>query len=48
MDPYDIIFHPYVTEKTMNIMERNNSLEFVVRRTADKQDINVLYALFLL
>ena len=36
MDPYKIIFHPYVTEKTMNFMERNNALEFVVKRNADK------------
>ena len=39
MDPYDIIFHPYVTEKTMNFMERNNALEFVVKRDADKNTI---------
>jgi large subunit ribosomal protein L23 len=38
-DPYDIIFHPYVTEKTMNFMENNNALEFVVRRTATKDQI---------
>ena len=39
MDPYDIILHPFVTEKTMNLMEKNNALEFVVRRNADKQVI---------
>ena len=39
MDPYDIIYHPYVTEKTMNFMEKNNALEFVVKRDADKQQI---------
>jgi large subunit ribosomal protein L23 len=39
MDPYDIIFHPFVTEKTMNFMEKNNALEFVVRRTASKKQI---------
>lgn len=39
MDPYDIIFHPYVTEKTMNLMEKNNALEFVVRRNANKKQI---------
>jgi large subunit ribosomal protein L23 len=39
MDPYKIIFHPYVTEKTMNFMEKNNALEFVVRRTAGKKQI---------
>jgi len=39
MDPYDIIYHPYVTEKTMNFMEKNNALEFVVKRDADKKTI---------
>ena len=39
MDPYKIIFHPYVTEKTMNFMEKNNALEFVVKRSADKKTI---------
>jgi large subunit ribosomal protein L23 len=39
MDPYDIIFHPYVTEKTMNFMDKNNALEFIVRRNADKNAI---------
>ena len=39
MDPYDIIFHPYVTEKTMNFMDKNNALEFLVRRNASKQII---------
>ncbi len=39
MDPYDIIYHPYVTEKTMNMMEKNNALELVVKRRANKQQI---------
>ncbi|MEM0466401.1 MAG: 50S ribosomal protein L23 [Candidatus Thermoplasmatota archaeon] len=39
MDPYDIILHPYVTEKTMQHMEKNNALEFIVRRTATKATI---------
>jgi large subunit ribosomal protein L23 len=39
MDPYQIIFHPFVTEKTMNFMEKNNALEFVVRRNATKTQI---------
>jgi len=39
MDPYDIIYHPFVTEKTMNFMEKNNALEFVVKRNANKQQI---------
>jgi len=39
MDPYKIVLHPYVTEKTMNLMEDNNALEFIVRRTANKHTI---------
>ena len=39
MDPYEIIYHPYVTEKTMNLMEKNNALEFVVKRSANKKTI---------
>jgi large subunit ribosomal protein L23 len=39
MDPYDIIYHPYVTEKTMNLMERKNALEFIVKRETSKQQI---------
>jgi len=39
MDPYKIIFHPYVTEKTMNHMEKNNALEFIVKRDANKEQI---------
>jgi len=39
MDPYDIIYHPYVTEKTMNMMEKENALELVVKRRANKQQI---------
>lgn len=38
-DPYQIVFHPSVTEKTMMIMDKNNSLEFIVRRTASKPQI---------
>jgi large subunit ribosomal protein L23 len=37
MDPYDIIYHPFVTEKTMNFMENCNSLEFVVKRNSNKK-----------
>jgi large subunit ribosomal protein L23 len=39
MDPYNIVYHPFVTEKTMNFMEKNNALEFVVKRDADKKQI---------
>ena len=37
--PYDVIIHPFVTEKTMAAMERENKLEFIVRREATKHAI---------
>ena len=37
--PHQFILHPMVTEKTMAQMDRNNSLEFLVRRTATKPQI---------
>lgn len=40
-DPYSIVFHPSVTEKTMMLMDKNNSLEFLVRRQATKPQIKV-------
>ena len=39
VDPYKVIIHPFVTEKTMFQMERENKLEFVIRRTASKTDV---------
>jgi large subunit ribosomal protein L23 len=47
IDPHAILLHPMVTEKTMSLMDRNNSLEFLVRRTADKGQIKAaIEALF--
>jgi large subunit ribosomal protein L23 len=40
-DPYSVVMHPYVTEKTMVLMEEQNKLEFVVARTANKKDIKL-------
>jgi large subunit ribosomal protein L23 len=37
--PNDILLHPIVTEKTMRLMDENNSLEFLVRRTANKAEV---------
>lgn len=37
--PYDVIIHPFVTEKTMAAMERENKLEFLVHRTSSKPAI---------
>lgn len=46
-DPYSVVFHPTVTEKTMMLMDKNNSLEFLVRRTATKPQIKqAIEALF--
>ena len=39
IDPHSVLLHPMVTEKTMMLMDRNNSLEFLVRRTSNKPDI---------
>ncbi len=39
MDPYDVIEHPYVTEKTLMLIEKNNALQFVVKMTANKKMI---------
>lgn len=36
---HDVILHPSVTEKTMFVMDQNNALEFIVRRTASKPQI---------
>jgi large subunit ribosomal protein L23 len=35
-DPYAVVLYPFVTEKSMGHMEKNNALEFMVRRTATK------------
>lgn len=37
--PYSVIIHPFVTEKTMAAMERENKIEFLVRRDASKPGI---------
>lgn len=39
MDPYEIIYHPWVTEKTQMNMEAENKLEFIVNRRATKTEI---------
>lgn len=44
---HSIILHPYVTEKTMFQIERENKLEFVVKRDASKEEIkNAVESLF--
>ncbi|MFP4001150.1 MAG: 50S ribosomal protein L23 [Thermoplasmata archaeon] len=37
--PHNIIYHPYVTEKTMMEMEEENKLEFIVDLDANKPQI---------
>lgn len=39
MNPYEIIIHPYITEKTMMLIEKNNSLEFITKMEANKRQI---------
>ena len=39
MDSYSIIIKPHVTEKTMNLIDANNEIAFVVRRSANKMQI---------
>lgn len=38
-DPYRVVLHPMVTEKTMFNMDKNNSLEFHVATDATKPEI---------
>lgn len=37
--PHEVLLHPIVTEKTMRLMDENNSLEFLVRRTSSKDEV---------
>ncbi|MFO8052113.1 MAG: 50S ribosomal protein L23 [Thermoplasmatota archaeon] len=37
--PHTILLHPYVTEKTLNLMENHNSLMFVVKEGSSKPQI---------
>ena len=39
MDSYSIIIKPHVTEKTMNLIDLNNEITFVVNRKAHKKQI---------
>ena len=51
MKPHDILLHPYVTEKTLNLMsgtpvqdsKDGNRIEFVVRRNATKPQIRAAF-----
>ena len=39
MNAYSIIIKPHVTEKTMNLIDRNNVITFVVNRESNKSQI---------
>jgi len=39
MDPYDVIKHPSSTEKSIRLMESENTLVFVVDIKANEEDI---------
>ena len=51
LTPHDILLHPYVTEKTLNLLSGTpaqdstdgNRIEFVVRRTATKPQIRAAF-----
>ncbi len=39
LDPYDIIINPFVTEKTMNRLDNENAVDFIVHMDATKPKI---------
>ncbi len=39
MDPYKVIRYPYLTEKSVSVMESKNELVFIVSRTSNKKEI---------
>jgi large subunit ribosomal protein L23 len=39
MDSYSVIVRPHVTEKTMNLIDQNNELTFVVNQKSTKKSI---------
>ena len=51
MKPHDVLLHPYVTEKTLNMLQGTpaqelkdgNRLEFLVRREATKDSIKAAF-----
>ncbi|MBN1897090.1 MAG: 50S ribosomal protein L23 [Candidatus Aenigmarchaeota archaeon] len=38
-DPWNVLVYPHLAEKSMNMVEFDNKLTFIVRRTATKKDI---------
>lgn len=43
MDPYAIIIKPHLTEKSMNAIDKNNELTFIVLRTSRKSEIKTAF-----
>ncbi|MHC1586766.1 MAG: 50S ribosomal protein L23 [Candidatus Hecatellaceae archaeon] len=39
LSPYEILRHPVITEKSVNIIETENKLVFIVDRRATKHDV---------
>jgi large subunit ribosomal protein L23 len=39
MQPHDVIKYPMMTERSVNMIENENKLIFIVNREADKDDI---------
>jgi len=39
MDPFKILKHPYLTEKSISLVEKENKIVFVVDRKATKKQI---------
>lgn len=39
VDPWTILFHPLLTEKAIGKIEKENKIIFVVKRTANKNQI---------
>ncbi len=37
--PHTILLHPYVTEKTLNLMEVHNSIMFIVKEGSTKPEV---------
>ena len=43
MDSYSVIIKPHVTEKTMNLIDLNNEITFIVNRKANKNQIKYAF-----
>jgi large subunit ribosomal protein L23 len=39
MDPWKILKYPYITEKSVGLVERENKITFIVERKANKKQI---------